>query len=87
MAMCKCGKCSACKKRKESSKKMPAWLNSKEDKAQDKKEMRGMTPAQKAKFKKEDKKHDKPGITKAEDKKKDAAARKRVLASKTKGKK
>jgi hypothetical protein len=66
---------------------MPPWLNSKEDKAQDKKEMRGMTPAQKAKFKKEDKKHDKPGITKAEDKKKDAAARKRVLASKTKGKK
>jgi hypothetical protein len=86
MAMCKCGKCAACKK-KTSSKKMPPWLNSKEDKAQDKKEMRGMTPAQKAKFKKEDKKHDKPGITKAEDKKKDAAARKKALAVKPKGKK
>ena len=83
MATCKCGKCAACKKRKESSKR-PAWLNSKEDKAQDKKEMKGMTPAQKAKFKKEDAKHDKPGISKKEDIKKDAAARKKVMA---KGKK
>jgi hypothetical protein len=87
MATCTCGKCAACKKRKESSKKMPPWLNSKEDKAQDKKAMSGMTPAQKAKFKKEDAKHDKPGITKAEDKKKDAAARKKALAVKSKGKK
>jgi hypothetical protein len=73
--------------KKKSGKKMPPWLNSKEDKAQDKKEMKGMTPAQKSKFKKEDKKHDKPGITEAEDKKKDAAARKKALAVKSKKKK
>jgi hypothetical protein len=82
MAMCKCGKCAACKKRKESSKKMPPWLNSKEDKAQDKKAMSGMSPAQKAKFKKEDAKHDKPGISKKTDMKKDSAARKKVMAKK-----
>ena len=63
---------------------MPPWLNSKEDKDQDKKEMKGMTPAQKAKFKKEDKKHDKPGITKAEDKKKDNAIAKKIKAAKKK---
>lgn len=65
-----------------SKKSMPPWLNSKEDKAQDKKEMKGMTPAQKAKFKKEDAKHDKPGISKKTDMKKDAAARKKVMAKK-----
>jgi hypothetical protein len=69
-------------KKPTSKKPMPPWLNSKEDKAQDSKAMKGMTPAQKAKFKKEDAKHDKPGISKKTDMKKDAAARKKVMAKK-----
>jgi hypothetical protein len=36
----------------------PAWIGSKADKAQDKKEMKGMTPAQKKKFEAADKKMD-----------------------------
>lgn len=52
------------------------------DKEQDKKSMKGMTPAQKAKFKKADKKMDKKPMSRAEDTKKDNA-----LAKKIKGKK
>ena len=52
------------------------------DKEQDAKVMRGMTPAQKAKFKKEDKKMDKKKPSKAKDKKMDED-----LAEKIKGKK
>lgn len=54
----------------------------KDDKKQDAKVMKGMTPAQKAKFQKEDKKMDKKPMSKKEDAKKDAA-----LAKKVKGKK
>lgn len=52
------------------------------DKKQDAKAMKGMTPAQKAKFKKADEKMDKKPMSKKEDAKKDAA-----LAKKIKGKK
>ena len=52
------------------------------DKKQDAKTMKGMTPAQKAKFAKEDAKMDKKPMSKKEDVKKDAA-----LAKKVKGKK
>lgn len=83
MAMCKCGKCAACKKRKDAGKKMPTWIGSKGDKAQDKKTEKGMTPAQKKKFEKGDAKMDKDKtLTKKEDTKKDNA-----LARKIKGKK
>ena len=71
--MCKkCGKAKcACKPTKAA------------DKKQDAKTTKGMTPAQKAKFAKEDKKMDKkPLSAAAADKKKDAA-----LAKKIKGKK
>ena len=54
----------------------------KDDKAQDAKVMKGMTPAQKAKFQKEDKKMDKKPMSRKEDAKKDSA-----LAKKIKGKK
>lgn len=54
----------------------------KDDKAQDAKAMKGMTPAQKAKFAKEDKKMDKKPMSRKEDAKKDSA-----LAKKIKGKK
>jgi hypothetical protein len=54
----------------------------KDDKKQDAKVMKGMTPAQKAKFQKEDKKMDKKPMSRKEDAKKDAA-----LAKKVKGKK
>jgi hypothetical protein len=52
------------------------------DKKQDTKTMKGMTPAQKAKFQKEDKKMDKKPMSRKEDVKKDTA-----LAKKIKGKK
>lgn len=70
--MCKkCGKAKcACKATKAA------------DKKQDAKTMKGMSPAQKAKFAKEDKKMDKKPMSAAADKKKDAA-----LAKKIKGKK
>jgi hypothetical protein len=54
----------------------------KDDKKQDAKVMKGMTPAQKAKFQKEDKKMDKKPMSRKEDVKKDTA-----LAKKVKGKK
>lgn len=86
MAMCKCGKCAACKKRmaeKKSGKKTPPWIGSKADEKQDKKTMKGMTPKQKAAFEKGDKKMDKDKtLTKKEDTKKDNA-----LAQRIKGKK
>jgi hypothetical protein len=52
------------------------------DKKQDAKTTKGMTPAQKAKFEKEDKKMDKKPMSRKEDTKKDNA-----LAKKIKGKK
>jgi len=52
------------------------------DKKQDAKALKGMTPAQKAKFEKEDKKMDKKPMSRKEDTKKDNA-----LAKKIKGKK
>jgi len=54
----------------------------KDDKKQDAKAMKGMTPAQKAKFAAEDKKMDKKPMSRKEDVKKDNA-----LAKKIKGKK
>jgi len=52
------------------------------DKKQDAKTTKGMSPAQKAKFEKEDKKMDKKPMSRKEDTKKDTA-----LAKKIKGKK
>jgi hypothetical protein len=76
MAMCKCGKCAACKKKKQ-------YIGSSADKKQDAKTMKGMTPAQKKKFEKADAKMDKDKtLTKKEDTKKDNA-----LANRIKGKK
>lgn len=54
------------------AKKKP-WAGSKEDEKADKKVMKGMTPAQKAKFEKADKKMDAKKPSKAEDLKKDKA--------------
>jgi len=54
----------------------------KSDKAQDKETTKGMTPAQKAKFAREDKKMDKKPMSRDKDKKTDEA-----LAKKIKGKK
>lgn len=50
----------------------------KADKKQDAKVMKGMTPAQKGKFKKEDAKMDKKKPSKKEDAKKDAALAKKI---------
>ena len=61
---------------------MAKWTGSKADEKQDKKAMKGMTPAQKAKFEKADKKMDAKKPSKKEDIKKDNA-----LAKKIKGKK
>lgn len=61
---------------------MPPWINSKEDKEQDKKEMKGMTPAQKKKFEAADKKMDAKKPSKAADKKMDAALAARIKAKK-----
>ena len=80
MAMCKCGKCADCKKRMADSKKK--YIGSAADKKQDAKTMKGMTPAQKAKFKKGDAKMDKDKtLTKKEDTKKDNALAKRIKAA------
>jgi hypothetical protein len=69
------------RKKKRLAKK--PYIGSDADKKQDKKTMKGMTPAQKAKFKKEDAKMDKDKtLTKKADTKKDNA-----LAKKIKGKK
>jgi hypothetical protein len=58
-------------------------MSKKSDEKQDKKTMKGMSPAQKAKFKKADEKMDKnKKMSASEDKKKDTA-----LANKIKGKK
>jgi hypothetical protein len=48
------------------------------DKKQDAKVMKGMTPAQKAKFAKEDKKMDKKPMSRKEDTKKDNALAKKI---------
>jgi hypothetical protein len=62
--------------------KLP-WIGTKGDKEQDKKAMKGMTPAQKAKFKKEDAKMDKDKtLTKKEDTKKDNALAKKIAKKK-----
>ena len=52
------------------------------DKKQDAKTTKGMTPAQKAKFAKEDKKMDKKPLSAAEDKKKDTALAKKIKGGK-----
>ena len=52
------------------------------DKEQDKKSMKGMTPAQKAKFKKADKKMDKKPMSRAADTKKDNALAKKITGKK-----
>jgi hypothetical protein len=76
MAMCKCGKCAECKKRGK-------YIGSAADKKQDAKTMKGMTPAQKAKFQKEDAKMDKnKGMTKSQDTKKDNALAKKIKSGK-----
>lgn len=61
---------------------MAKWSGSKADEKADAKTMKGMTPKQKAAFKKADKKMDAKNPSKAADKKMDAA-----LAKKIKGKK
>jgi hypothetical protein len=50
----------------------------KDDKKQDAKAMKGMSPAQKAKFAKEDKKMDKKPMSRKEDTKKDNALAKKI---------
>ena len=85
--MCKkCGKAKcACKpatKCNKCSKSHSGACDKKADKKQDAKAMKGMSPLQKAKFAKEDKKMDKKPMSKSADIKKDAA-----LAKKVKGKK
>ena len=55
------------------------YIGSKADEAQDKKTMKGMTPAQRASFKKKDAKMDKDKtLTKAQDTKKDNALAKKI---------
>jgi hypothetical protein len=79
MAMCKCGKCAACKKRAGEKK----YIGSAADKKQDSKTMKGMTPSQKAKFEKADAKMDKnTKMTKAQDTKKDNALAKKIKSGK-----
>ena len=56
---------------KKTNKKMPPWIGSKADNAQDKKEEKGMTPAQRRKFEEEDRKMDSKNPSKKEDMKKD----------------
>jgi hypothetical protein len=82
MAMCKCGKCAACKKRAADKKNKP-YIGTAADKKQDAKTMKGMTPAQRAKFEKADAKMDKnKKLTKKEDTKKDNALARRIKAGK-----
>ena len=58
------------------------YVGSKADEKQDKKTMKGMTPAQKAKFEKADKKMDAKKPSKKEDIKKDNALAARIKAKK-----
>jgi hypothetical protein len=82
MAMCKCGKCAACKKRTADKKKNTPYIGSSADNTQDAKTMKGMTPAQKARFKKGDAKMDKnKKLTKAQDTKKDNALANKIKRS------
>ena len=68
--------------KKKTTKKMPPWIGTKKDEAQDKKLEKGMTPAQKKKFEAEDKKHDKKkGMSKKEDIKGDKKIAKKVKGS------
>jgi hypothetical protein len=55
---------------KKNTKKMPPWIGSKADKKQDKEEEKGMTPAQKRRFEKEDKNKN---LSKSQDTAKDKA--------------
>jgi hypothetical protein len=67
------------------AKKTPAkrYIGSAADKKQDAKTMKGMTPAQKAKFQKEDAKMDKnKSMTKKQDTKKDTALARRIKSGK-----
>jgi hypothetical protein len=67
------------------AKKAPAkkYIGSAADKKQDTKTMKGMTPAQKAKFQKADAKMDKnTKMTKAQDTKKDNALARRIKSGK-----
>ena len=68
--------------KKKSGKKMPPWIGSKNDEKQDKKAMKGMTPAEKKKFMAEDKKHDKKNMSKKEDMKGDKKIAARIKAKK-----
>ena len=81
MATCTCGKCASCKKRMAAKKK--PYIGTAADKKQDAKTMKGMTPAQKAKFQKADAKMDKnKGLTKSQDTKKDNALARRIKSGK-----
>jgi hypothetical protein len=79
MAMCKCGKCAACKKRGSAKK---SWVDTKADKNQDKKLEKGMTPAQKKKFEAADKKMDAKKPSKKADIKMDNALARRIKGKK-----
>lgn len=72
-------------KKKPESKKMP-WAGSPADEKADAKKMKGMTPAQKAKFEAEDKKMDKKKPGKKADMKMDAALAKKIKAKDAKKK-
>lgn len=77
MAMCKCGKCAACKKKKASSKTPPflkGKYTEKKDKEKDAQMTKGLSPAEKREFEKKDKAHGdkKKPRTMQEDKKIDA---------------
>lgn len=61
---------------------MAKWTGSKADEKADKKTMKGMTPAQKAKFEKGDKKMDAKNPSKSADKKMDAALARKIKAGK-----
>lgn len=65
-------------------KSTPPWIGSKADEKQDKKDEKGMTPAQKKKFEAADKKMDAKKPSKAEDMKKDKALAARIKAGKKK---
>lgn len=83
MAMCKCGKCAACKKRKMSSTSSKSYNRGSYTEAKDKKKdavmLKGMTAAEKREFEKKDKAHGekKKPKTMAEDRKIDA----KIIAS------
>ena len=72
--------------KKKTTKKMPPWIGSKADEKQDKKEEKGMTPAQKRRFEAGDKKMDAKKPSKKEDMKKDKALADKIKKTCTCGK-